>query len=655
MVKLPNLKLETDEAMDAAYKELGDTPAGVEKSSVAFRRKQYTQRMNVLRWIPAKHHEPIRNGTCFKNLTKCVEAALDDVYVRPVGAAHFSPRLFFPAGVYPVRNLRWNGRVGLEGEGPGATRLVYHPTPSPDDPSSCSGGDVSPGEALIRGSKDGLTGQTGVADCPSLDHCGITDMSLLGYYAPLNSNLGTPSGMAAHLLYWVKPPGGSSNGCSAGNRFLVDMGYRLDRVHLGLCRQDAVLIGNGVTNAHMERIVAFAVGGYVFTIGFFQVTDAAGLCDLETLSGSEMRPLTIRRFQWRSALEGVSADLAESLLLLAKLAKTDGWGKGFIRFLQPSGIQTSLELGHVRVTKPSPCNGIVSYEWPEPGQATSVHLESITGKVESDKDVALVRLQGHRTEVTARQVYIEGMGSMVRKTQKGTKFPGDEASKSGADNKAVSDDDACWAGVGWLDTAMEYQQSAGLHLGSRRLEVRQGAGAAGFEKPNNPGSLRPGDMVLHRQPSIAQPFGYVVEGPNNGYFGKKEDYYCEGTLEWPEFQMDKFVPKAVLMPVYYEVHKKSADGTLLFQKDSLPVREPRLVLVEHLCVGDNVEFFDLDTPAPPVQRVIVAVDVVRRRLYLDEPLPMLSGGTGYTMQFMPYATSPLQVLALEDYETELGW
>lgn len=85
MPDLANILYQSDADMDDAYAALGSFPPGMSTKLVRFDRKQYTFRSNVLRWIPAKWHGAIRAGTFTRDLTGCIEQALWEVYVPPVG------------------------------------------------------------------------------------------------------------------------------------------------------------------------------------------------------------------------------------------------------------------------------------------------------------------------------------------------------------------------------------------------------------------------------------------------------------------------------------------------------------------------------------------------------------------------------------------
>ena len=285
MPDLPNMKYNSDSAVEVMYeRNLGSSPWIVAKpaKSVSFDRKHYTHRSNVLRWIPQQYHHAIRSGSVGEDLTGYIHEALNDIFVRGTADPNYSPALYFPAGVYPIGNLKWNGRVALLGEGPGITRLAYHDGNAGSSPPT-----------LIEGSQEAITsapdagGKSGVDAFPAAHVHGISDLSLLGH-SPVTS----PSSMAANLLRFM---------------YLINYGFRLDRVQLGLCTDDAVVSGKEFISLHVDRVHAFGIGGHVFTIGHFERDSNSGeLSNPEIVPDGANYPLSIRRFLWENDLSGMS-------------------------------------------------------------------------------------------------------------------------------------------------------------------------------------------------------------------------------------------------------------------------------------------------------------------------------------------------------------
>ncbi len=227
----------------------------------------YVVMVNVLRYIDDALHSAIRNGTYDQDLTPAFQRALDDLTSRVNGAeAQYPCALYIPAGTYPIRALCWNGRVHLVGDGPAATFLVYA-RPGPTPPAR--------GEDVLIATR--FTG--GGEPPPNASIGGIADLALLGFVrrSAVDTSIygdrpepGTdepefrPWHMARHLVVW---------------RAGIDLGFRLERCLIGLCRSDAVLFLRGATNLHVEDVTIVGVGGYAFTL----------------VAGSEGQPLVDER------------------------------------------------------------------------------------------------------------------------------------------------------------------------------------------------------------------------------------------------------------------------------------------------------------------------------------------------------------------------
>ncbi len=207
----------------------------------------YTHYLSVLRFIPLKYHDAIRRGTCTADLTAYVQAALDWIQTKSMAVVNgklvkdtYFAVLWFPAGVYPLRSLCWSGRVGLIGDGPGATFLVYAPPTTSAYLEGC--------EAVITTDWR----KVGAIQFPTLAHAGLSDLAIVGFPGGALRDSQGRWRMAKHLLLM---------------RAGIDVRFRCDRVWVGLCRSDALVFVGGVTNAHVVDLDAVGVGGYVISLG----------------------------------------------------------------------------------------------------------------------------------------------------------------------------------------------------------------------------------------------------------------------------------------------------------------------------------------------------------------------------------------------------
>ena len=199
--------------------------------------------VSVLSFIPKALHKDIRLGTCTVDLTAYIQAALDWLYAGDptddlgAKAEHKAPVLFFPAGIYPIRALCWNGRVPLIGEGRARTRLVYAAPVSTPESVECESLIVT--DLRFSGPR-----------APAATHAGISDLALVGFRDGAYAANGVCR-MARQLLVF-----------KAG----IDIRFRFDRTWIGLCRGDAVVLNTQITNLHVDDVEAVGIGGYAFTV-----------------------------------------------------------------------------------------------------------------------------------------------------------------------------------------------------------------------------------------------------------------------------------------------------------------------------------------------------------------------------------------------------
>ncbi len=428
----------------------------------------------------------------------------------PLGQVPACPRLFFPAGDYPVQDIPWDPRVGLEGELETTSSLTFAGYPQrATDGSLDLSGDI-PEDMLV------LKYLAATPSRPPIG-AGIRNLALDGASARWSSNADNADGtLTAAML--------AKNAIRA--EVPLSNGFLVEHVHFTLFRGDAIRCNGGVRAALLDRCRADGIGHFFIRVA--GSTAGAGHLVLSRFTTDTGVGLTAAQIQVLAAneLKQPQGDLSAYVYKFDLPGLGEGrnnpnnelaWGAADVGLIDAGRMH--VFVGDGRAEKKGPPVAIPLKANDTPGERgppcclwvdnpleidTTVELDNVAGPSPGFAPVVVVRSRRDNVRLLSR-------GARMSPSTKLLQVDAYAPNPTPAEDTLVADDVYRMIGDGdlyapaatFVDTGGERDRH-GLVLGSgRTLEIVTPGHASGQVAPPTASApttlkrVRPGDVILN--------------------------------------------------------------------------------------------------------------------------------------------------------------